>query len=283
MKNKLFSFLALAVLTVPASLMGWSGDSSCCAPKVDSCCTIDPCCSIDPCCCGPLSEGSFSILVKGGVNPTHWSERGRVWLTFPANVPAVVSFNRTPRFKDQFDTPYIVGGEIAYNFSCQAQLFFEANYIRADGKNHSTSGGQVPVSFGFGNYEAWNWYLGGRYYFDRSWLCDRVSPFLGLKAGFVNHREVRYDLTVNDVFIERDVYIHGKSGVSIGAQIGFDVQICDNISAVLNFEAVATAGPRTNRNNVVDPLLNGGVTNVNVGPVGTEVSFPITLGVRYTF
>ncbi|MFA6914945.1 MAG: hypothetical protein WC222_00985 [Parachlamydiales bacterium] len=261
--------------------MGWSGNDSSCCSTFDSCC-VDECCE-DPCCpCGPLSEGSFSLLVKGGVNPTHWTSRGKVWLTIPAAVPAVISFNSGPKFKDQYKLPYIVGGEVAYNLSCQGQVFFEANYLHADGKNHGVVG-RLPVGFSFDDYQAWSWYLGGRYYFSRSWICDRVSPFVGLKAGFINHKKVRYDLTVDGVFVENDIYYHGKSGVSIGAQIGFDIQICDNISAIVSFEAVASGGPRANRNNELDPALTGGLTNVNLSEVGTEVSFPITLGLRYTF
>jgi hypothetical protein len=253
--------------------MGWFWDNC------NSCCeTVDPCCYQ-----GPLCEGGWSILAKGGIDPIHWTERGKVWLTVPAAVPAVFSVSRTAKFRNQFELPYIVGGEIAYNLSDNAQLFVEANYIHGKGKTFNFIAGTFVVSEVNDDYEAWSGYIGGRYYFSRSWICDRVSPFVGLKAGFVNHRQVKYGLSLFGTFIEKDPYYVGKSGVSAGVQLGFDILITDALSAVLNLEAVASQGPRANRNNEFDPVLTGGLTNVNIGQVGTEVSFPITLGLRYTF
>lgn len=273
--RKFISCLALMVtFALPTQVMGWFWDNC------NSCCDQpEPCCVVP----GPLCEGGWSILAKGGIDPIHWTERGRVWLTVPALPVPVFSVSRTAKFDKQYDLPYIVGGEIAYNFSDSAQLFIEANYINGKGKTFNFVAGAFNVSEVNDDYEAWSGYIGGRYYFSRSWICDRVAPFVGLKAGFVNHRRSDYALSLGGVFIDKDPYYVGKTGVSAGVQLGFDVAICDNFSAVLNLEAVASQGPRANRNNELDPVLTGGLTNVNIGQVGTEVSFPITLGLRYTF
>ncbi|MFA6914941.1 MAG: hypothetical protein WC222_00960 [Parachlamydiales bacterium] len=273
LRNLFVYLMLMASVTAPTQVMGWFWDNC------NSCCeTVDPCCYQ-----GPLCEGGWSILAKGGIDPIHWTERGKVWLTVPAAVPAVFSVSRTAKFRNQFELPYIVGGEIAYNLSDNAQLFVEANYIHGKGKTFNFIAGTFVVSEVNDDYEAWSGYIGGRYYFSRSWICDRVSPFVGLKAGFVNHRQVKYGLSLFGTFIEKDPYYVGKSGVSAGVQLGFDILITDALSAVLNLEAVASQGPRANRNNEFDPVLTGGLTNVNIGQVGTEVSFPITLGLRYTF
>lgn len=270
-------FAVLTCFAVPTKAFSWDwcdNNYDCC---YDSCNT--------DCCCGPLNESRFGVTVKGGVDPIHWSHRPRIWVTNPSLLVPVFSVGRAPKFDDIFDLPWTVGGELNYNLSCNSQLFIEFNYIQASGKRHSFPYfNDLSASARHRDYEAWNGYLGARYYFSRSWLCDRVAPFVGFKAGFVNHREVKRTLTVEDVVVDSGTFHHGRAGVSAGLQVGFDVRVWDCVFAVLNFEFVASEPHRANNAIAIDsPVLAGGITNVSVGPLGTEISFPITLGLRYEF
>ena len=70
--------------------------------------------------------------------------------------------------------------------------------------------------------------------------------------------------------------------VSGGANFGFDVCFCGNWSFVVTGEVVASCGPRSGG---IIPTVATGLTNTNlvVGNVQTELRFPVTAAVRYSF
>lgn len=279
-------FLVATSLLIPSKVSAWGenfGWNSC-----------DPCNPCNPCedvCCypGPLTECAFSVLVKGGVVPTTWHNRGTIYAVNPTVAPPIVfSIGKTPKFDDVFDLPWTVGGEVAYNVSDRAQVFLEANYLNAEGKRHSHTidGTNLVLSHRHRDASAWTGYLGARYYFSRSWLCDRVAPFVGFKAGFIHHKRANSHVQIAGIDVSTQSFFLGETGVSAGAQIGLDVQIWDCIYAVLNFEVVFSQARRVNNNIVIVPPVGagvGGITNLNVGCLGKEVSYPITLGLRYQF
>jgi hypothetical protein len=239
------------------------------------------CC--DTSCCGPLKECAFSATVKGGVSPTHWTHRGRVWLTSEVLVPPI-SVSQVSKYKNQFQTPWTVGGELAYNTSCNNQVFIEFNYFRGKHKTFDFLAGAFEVSETFSDWEGWSGYLGARHFFDRCWICNKLSPFVGIKAGYTKTSEVTYDLHLFGNFVQTSPYYLGTGAVSAGAQIGFDFEITKCLSAILNFELVASQAPEANTNVVFkDTVASLGLTNVNIGQIRTVISIPITLGLRMTF
>lgn len=276
LRNVVGLFLALACLLIPTKTFAWGED----------CCDWNAC---NTCCPGPLNECHFSVLVRGGVVPTTWTNRGTIYAIAPSIPPFVFSIGKTPKFDDVFDLPWTVGLELAYNTSDHTQVFLEADYISAEGKRHSHFEDTLGITFAHRhhNNQTWTGYIGARYYFDRCWLCDRVAPFLGFKAGFVHHKRTHNSLSINGVDVDSGSFFGGQTGVSAGAQLGFDVQIWDCVSAVLNFEVVFSQSRRTNNNiPIVFPVGAapiGGITNLSVGSLGREVSYPITLGLRYEF
>ncbi len=186
-----------------------------------------------------------------------------------------------PSFNSLFDTPWTVGAELSYNFSDHAQLFLEFDWYHADGKHRHLDGGPYTFHQRFDDYKAWAGYLGARYFFCE-WFCG-LSPFIGFKAGFIDHHRVHARVTGPFGFEERFNYHRNQCGPSVGAQIGLNYKFCDNWNAVLTLEAVASHGFRGNDNNEINAPLVGGITNVSIGDTGYLVSFPITLGVRYDF
>lgn len=256
------------------------------APKADA--WGDNYCDLESdCCdycddCGPLRRCGWSVQIKGGVAPSHYTSRGPVWLTVPALTPAVFTVSDTAHFYNQFHTPWEVGGEIAWNPSENVQFFLEGLYQRGSGKTYDFTAGAFIVSEVTTPYETWGGYVGARYYFDR--IFCRLSPFVGFKAGILHQSRVDYSLSLFGVFIQTSPYYKEQWVPSAGAQIGFDWLLTRCLSFVFTAEAVVTQGLKNNRNNVIeDPTLTGGLTNVNIGETGKIVSFPVTFGLRYNF
>lgn len=249
---------------------------------------FDPCCtSFDPCCedycCGPLTKGSFGIQISGGWVPINNTKQGKVWLTVPALGPfAVFSVSRVAQFRNQFQNPWIISGLATYNLTCNVQLFSESNYRHAKGKNFYFTAGTFNVEEVTTNFRSWAWYVGARYFLDRL-FCDRVSPFVGFKTGLVRTRQIKYDLYLGGTFIQTSPYWYGSCGVSGGFQLGADWKLTEHLGAVLTLEVVATQGLKSIKNNPLNPLQTGGLTNVNIGEGGIQMSYPITIGARYTF
>lgn len=247
------------------------------------CC--NPC--YDPCydtCAGPLCAGSFSVQLKGGVVPTNYSDRGRIWITNPSLATPVFSLGRVPKFSRLFDTPWTVGLELGYAVSDHAQVFLEGNWQAASGKRFSSDTllGNFETRFRHRDFETWGGYLGARYFFN-NWFCN-LSPFIGFKAGFVRTKKVDFSFDLDDTFVTRSSFFHGHTGPSVGAQVGLNYNFCCNWNAVLTFEVVATHAFRNNGNVALpDTGIVGAPTNISVGDIGYLVSYPITLGVRYDF
>lgn len=264
-----FAGASLAVLPLAAF---WGGYGDCCTP----------CCED-----GPLTCGAWSVQVKGGVAPTTFSDRDSTILTIPAlfPLPTVISVGNGPSFSRQFNCPWTIGAELAWNASTHVQFFTEYAYQRASGKSRSfTSLGGITLSQNLDDFSSNGLYLGARYYFSTCWdTCyGRIAPFTGFKAGVVWIDSVNYDLEIAGIDFGSDSYYRRRTTVSAGLQIGLDWNICENWSAVLTSEFVASGGLHGNRNKVV-PANQTGVTNVSFGGTGTLLAFPVTLGVRYTF
>src|SRR5262249_2749356 len=130
--------------------------------------------------------------------------------------------------------------------------------------------------FHFRNYQLFDGYFGARYYWDR-WF-NQLSFFLGAQIGLTHHRSSRADFTIFLVnptqtvtFTDIELF-RQNTKISGGVNFGFD--ICyNNWSLVINGEIIVSSGPRGMENQ----------SNVILGNVETEVRFPITVGIRYTF
>lgn len=281
--------MVMTGFAMPMTVSAWdSCEPDCCFTTCNPC---DPCCECPPALC----EGRWSVMVRGGVAPTNWTEHGNAFLTVPFS-PFVVSLGNADKFNKIFDTPWLVGAEIAYNISCSAQVYIEGNYVQATGKkfNHEVLLNDFTYDFRnhFKDYSVWTGYLGARYYFCRSWLCDRVAPFVGFKAGFISHKKTHHTLhienfpvvggTAEEVLVSDGDHNDTITGVSAGLSLGFDIKVTECLSAVLNFEFVASQPPRARHDNEL-PENRLGASHLSFGALGTEVSFPITLGLRYEF
>ena len=238
--------------------------------------------------CGPLEPCAWSLMVKGGVAPSHFTHRGfDLFAPNPFGLPIISGFFRVPKLEDLAGLPWQVGGEIGWNASNHIQLFLEGYYQRAKGKNLRVF--DAPdlgfiVDERLGDYKNAAIFLGTRYFPCRLWSC--FLPFVGFKAGTVRLNTLPCDLIFGGVLVTGSPFDFqiGHWVPSVGGQIGFDYRLFCRWSLVFTAEAVVTQGFRSNPNIVfVNTDQTAGITNAVTGQTGKIVSYPVTLGLRYQF
>lgn len=251
-----------------------------------NCCPISNCYE---CSCNPLYCGAWDLEVQGGVCPVTWRSRDQ-WTITDGGV--TTNLFETPSFKHLFRTPWIVGGQIGYHWCDNVRLYVEFDYLQAKSKNNvvALTGTNITLNnLCTGKFSAFEAYFGGRYYFDR-WCCDRLSFFLGAKIGLINHRKINFNgsLSVNGIIVAPGLVateaalFKSNTQVSGGVNAGFDICFGGNWSLVITGEVVANRGPRGNSIDLT-PTLIATATNLSIGKAGTELLFPVTAGIRYSF
>lgn len=253
------------------------------------------------CACNPLYCGAWDLQVQAGVVPISWHHSGAFYSVdcarFVGNNPVQPLFS-VPKFSKFFKKPWTLGGQLGYAYSDNARVYAEVNYLRSNGKHAVTlitinpliNPADVDI-FTFGRYKLFDAYVGARYYFDR-W-CNRISCFVGVKMGLTHYEAVDFNTSllinggITPVVIipeSADARIYKRTTViSGGAHLGFDVGLCSNWSFAITGEIVASCGRHTsNIPTVVTPGVNT-QTNLLIGAVGTELRFPVTGAIRYSF
>ncbi len=285
---KLFTAKYLSILLLATAVVGtaqatreYADDGGCCES------------SCYECGCNPLYCGAWDLQVQGGVNPILWRNRDQILgvdcSLAPAASPVAVIYDNVPKFRKLFRIPWIVGGQVGYAFSDNTRVYLEFNYSQAKGKDSvlipTDFNSVVTGTFSFHKYKIFDAYVGARYYWDR-W-CDRVSFFLGGKVGLTHHKRTNADIilaapTVANLPLADTNIFRSNTVVSGGGNVGFDVCFCGNWSFVVTGEVVASCGPR-NVNNIPLTTSFASISNVLPGAIGTELRFPVTAAVRYSF
>jgi hypothetical protein len=278
-------YLMLALLLAPIALVkgtGYLAGGDCCPT---------------PCGWAPFECGAINFEIKAGVAPKLWTDRDRIFAVSPA-VPAprgpFVDLVRIPRFNCINKLPWTVGFRLGWVGSCNTEVFFEFAYTQADSRNFAFG---VPLTGtvsstvtarNLSKLKEFAGYLGTRYYCDR-WFCNTTSWFVGSKIGVSHHRARCFFFTSEipntPLFSSENAVLFDRyTSVSGGVHTGFDVRLWCGFSFVFTAEVVATCGPKGNQNFVqTTPTPGLGTTNLSVGSVGTEVTFPVTFGLAYSF
>jgi hypothetical protein len=238
------------------------------------------------CGCNPLYCGAWDLQIQAGVNPIKWRHRGNLFVNDCTNSPAnpFVVLGQIRSFNDFFKTPWIVGGQIGHHWSDNARVYVEFNYSQAKAKTSILiAPGATTLATTFDKYKIFDAYVGARYYWDR-W-CDRVAFFLGGKVGLTHHKSLDGAYTAVDGTVILGTFrtFESSTVVSGGADFGFDVCFCGNWSFVVTGSVIASCGPASNPNTI---LLSPSVPEQSlllVGQIGTELRFPVTAGIRYSF
>lgn len=303
MKNSRISLLLLIVGFLvshqpAANAWWWRNADNCCQPE---------CC--DQVYCGdPLDCGAFNLMVHAGGVPTLWRDRGNLSLVscnalaIPGYGQDIVPVLKLPKYHKLFGTPWIVGGQVGYAASDNVEFYVEFNYRQGKAREFTVAGIVLPneplsdVTLRMDkNYKVFDAYIGARYYWGRCW-CDRIAVFLGGKFGLLYRDAVNFSLSVaNTVCTAETGLISGpctpfffKSTVpAAGGNWGFDWCFGCGWSLFAMAEVVAACGPRTNPNVILTAncsQLPGLLpSNIIVGGIGTELFFPLTVGLKYSF
>lgn len=272
------------------------------------------CCSFFNCyeCgCNPLYCGAWDLQFHGGGDWTYWRNADPISVVnctapVPASGPVIPLFNEFPKF-DSFYTqpPWTIGGQVGYHMTDNIRFFVEFDWSQTKGKNSGSDDNKVlttdysanyTITPNLKKYQFFEAYFGGRYYWDR-W-CDRVSFFLGAKIGLTHHYVAKTNnngmvLTNNGVnpavpyviIAANTPLFNANTVVSGGGHGGFDFCFWGNWSLVVTGEVVASAGPNI-VNNILTPNTNVApinISNIITGKINTELRFPVTGAIRYSF
>jgi len=243
--------------------------------------------------CGqPLYCGAFDMQLHGGINPILWRNLG-TFSTINCQIPAplgpLVKNLDFPKFRQIYRLPWVVGGQIGYGLSENIRIFVEANYIQARGKNSPTFDVQnafpgQTVALSVEKYRLVDVNVGTRYYFAR-W-CESTSLFLGTKIGLTHHRSVDFNYLSSTpaviTFPAPVPFFLSNTVFSGGVHMGADICFYTDWPLVITFEVVGSCGPQGNANIPLTPDFEPS-TNLLLSMIGSEVRFPITAGIRYSF
>ncbi len=245
-------------------------------------------------CCG----GCWGLQVQAGVYPTLWRNRGDLLLNAcdcGTGTLVPIDLGKFPKFSRLFSTPWIVGGQVTYDWSQHITLYGELNYIQASRKKSGfVTDVNEAVNLRLGHYRAVSGYFGIRYY-TCPMFCDTTEFFIGGKVGFLARANIHAhnlvtteavtDVCACDFSFKRDFYRH-RTDVSGGLNFGADIGFCSCWSFVITGEVVATRGPRGGRClALTEPeifALQGG-SFIASPRIKTELSFPVTFGLKYHF
>ncbi len=259
----------------------------------------------------PVMCGDVNIQLKAGVAPTIFTEREPIFAVTkkaPKGISPLLPIICFPEFHKLFKTPWFVGGEIGCGLRDNILGFIEFNYRQADGKNpvfnninlfdikvgETTRPITTSLTVRPNKFKAFGAYVGTRLYSD--YWCNCISFFVGSKIGLVRHQETCFTFTTATTSPDPSVttpvtFTSPKSElflrntvVSGGVQAGLDWNICNGLNFVVTGEVVATGPSRTNPDIKLKPVTPAiKVSDVIIGRFGTEVSFPVTFGLKWTF
>ena len=258
-------------------------------------------------CGNPLNPCAFSLELRAGVVPTHWNKRGCIatvgclGITPTSTTSPITLMTEIPEFKHQFKLPWTVGLHADYNLSEHIAVGLEFNYMHAREKCFSfatplpVATAPLTVTVSFKNpLKAYSGYLSNRYYFDRCW--DSLGFFVGFKVGFEHMRSISAIANGNSPAITGTPIVAAaftfpcfvaydrSTVVSGGIHAGFDWCLFNGLSLVFTAEVVGSGAPRTNTVVDIAPGLSALRTRaVLLGNIGSQIHFPVTFGLKYTF
>jgi hypothetical protein len=251
-------------------------------------------------CCVPFLNffncGTWSYQIRGGVYPTLWRNRGDVFLNscdcISGSSTVGDNLGELPKFNKFFKLPFFIGTQLAYAWSECSDLYFEMNFIQGSPKKtaqNTLSEINPALLVRLGHYRAISGYVGAHYNFWQ-W-CDAATLFVGAKIGAIYHSDINAHQVIAPEAVcgcnefKRTFYKHATR-ISGGANVGIDYCWCQGWSLVLTGEVVVSGGPK---GVACVPLTNSeivalaGGSNLSVEKIKTEISFPVTLGVKYNF
>lgn len=251
-----------------------------------------------------------ALELRVGVAPTIWMERGDFSAvscnaTTLLQLPdAFIPLFKMPRFHSLFRVPWFIGGHFGYYLCDDQEVYAELNYQQARARTFTLNNLIIPevdtIRFSLApqnSYRSVQMYVGARTYWQDCW-CDDLDFFAGFKFGLLHHHKVNFIFTTSSLivppptpFVSSSLVLFNSSTVpSGGLHVGLQYNVGCNWTVRFTGEIVATCGPKTNKNIPFDFATQSVFINPLLAPnsftldaIGTELFFPITIGVNYNF
>ncbi len=252
-----------------------------------------------------LECGSFDIQISGGFAPIYLKNRGGVYSSLrqePTSQLHIQDAFEIPKAGCLFYMPGDVSGQVGYAYSEKLRFFIEGDMEKARQKNEVAIPLQSDVGAPAGTkilltlqkpYRAWSFSGGVEYYSDRFW--HYLSLFVGAKLGVIHHDSITVSLIETLPFGENVLVLNlidasnpqdflvRSSSVLGGLLCGLDICLKDNLSFVITAEALFDGGQHGNHNVPLNIAFSLVPNNFLVSGPQTEIHFPVTFGLRYSF
>ncbi len=226
----------------------------------------------------------LNLEVHGGIYPTFWVGRS-----------GCSDNGCFAKFNDLFKLPWYVGGRLGYELNDCIELYGEVNFAQARGKNTIfnadcivSADGITAIPTKASHYRIVSGYVGSHYYFNNACWCDNVDFFVGAKLGFVYHKAIKSTFSAPNIDGSLSPLclplFNKTTSVSAGGSLGVNYCFCDCFSIVFCVELVGTGALKTNTIICVpDTVSIMNLTAISNGQMSSELSVPVTLGLRWKF
>ncbi len=212
---------------------------------------------------------------------------------------AAISSIQIPAFSKLFRTPWTIGATLGYAADTHHEVVLQFNYVQAPNRHEyfaanvmNANAAPVLLHINLSKYANTSAYFGYRYNFERMRCFPRdflgdMAWFLGARAGVLHHFGVRgsVESSFNNMINKSTTPSFNifKSSTSFSAMGEVGVDICLNCDWSLMIAAEIAAGWGPSCNNVVIPVTEMSSLSINTAKIGTEILFPVTVGLRYKF
>ncbi len=251
------------------------------------------------------------LELRAGIAPTVWLSRAS-FLAVSCNATSmlglpnpVIPLFQMPRFRQVFSVPWFLSGRVMYQANDEIEWYLEAEYHQAQPRTFTLSDLIIPnidtifFSLKPSSYKVFGCSVGARVYcHDWYTRCADIEVFFGGKLGFVHHFKTQFVFTTASLtvpppapFVSDSLVLFKSNTVpAAGLNIGCTGDFKCGWAWIITAEFVVTGGPRANANIpfdystqsvVINPVL--APNNFIIGSIGTEIFFPITLGLKYNF
>ncbi len=247
---------------------------------------------------GPLTQGTISAGIKGGIAPTFWFGREPLFTdtTLSMNGKPFKTLDNektkdvTPNFRGLFSlVPAWAGVDVSYALYNNFEIVGEFAWQHATGQSVSFNGKDLgletinSITLSMDNTDSFGGYVGFRHYLG-PWF-DCIYPYWGLKIGALHHRDITGSIAIkmgsdtrktdSAIFFPQDTVLSG------GAAVGFDSYITDCLKFRFGLEVIASGTRKGNADFIAK--ANQYDIKSKIGNVGSQLSIPITFGFVYEF
>jgi hypothetical protein len=200
-----------------------------------------------------------------------------------AGVPATLQIEERSH-KRVYDQSLVIGGELAYGLSENAEVLGQLKYTSAKAKRlqvgNAVAGAPVnatlPVFGTFGKYKAWSAQVGYRQYFGAT---GGIRPYAAARLGIARTSKINatFEVPAANITIANAPFYKRSWAFSAGGDIGLSVPVAENFSLQAETGIQYAGNPRGD-DSVISTIGLGSINNT-----GKRWSVPLTIRAKVAF